>query len=132
VPARCIAGVDAAEHRSHEDDRRPATGTGRHGERGDDDEVNAGLQRVFMCRRRIPDHKLVVVSHRSSRKEETMGDRTQRVKGKVNEVAGRTKGRAGYETGSGKTEVKGNAQSLKGKAQKTAGKASSAAKKATR
>jgi uncharacterized protein YjbJ (UPF0337 family) len=45
-----------------------------------------------------------------------MGERTQPLKAKANEVAGRTKGRAGYESASGKTEVKGNAQSLKGKA----------------
>jgi uncharacterized protein YjbJ (UPF0337 family) len=61
-----------------------------------------------------------------------MGDRTQRLKGKANEVVGQAKARAGYETGSEKTEVEGNVQALKGKAQETVGKARSAAKKATR
>jgi uncharacterized protein YjbJ (UPF0337 family) len=49
-----------------------------------------------------------------------MADRTQRLKGKANEVAGKAKANAGYETGSKKTEAKG------------VGKARSAAKKATR
>jgi uncharacterized protein YjbJ (UPF0337 family) len=61
-----------------------------------------------------------------------MGDRTQRVKGKANEVAGRAKAGVGYETGSGKTEAKGAGKALKGKAQQTVGKARSEAKKKTR
>jgi uncharacterized protein YjbJ (UPF0337 family) len=61
-----------------------------------------------------------------------MGDRTQRVKGKKNEVVGKAKAEVGYDTGSGKTEAKGAAQALKGKAQQGVGKARSAAKKATR
>jgi len=61
-----------------------------------------------------------------------VGDRTQRVKGKANEVAGKTKAAAGYQTYSGKTEAKGAGKALKGKAQQTVGKARSAAKKKTR
>ena len=61
-----------------------------------------------------------------------MGDRTQRLKGKTNEVAGKAKANAGYETGSGKTEAKGVAKALKGRAQQAAGKARSGAKKKTR
>ena len=61
-----------------------------------------------------------------------MPDRTQRLKGKANEVAGKTKANAGYETGSKKTEAKGVGKALKGKAQQAAGKARSTAKKKTR
>ena len=61
-----------------------------------------------------------------------MGDRTQRLKGKANEVAGKAKAEAGYSTGSGKTEAKGVGKALKGKAQQAAGKARSTAKKKTR
>jgi uncharacterized protein YjbJ (UPF0337 family) len=61
-----------------------------------------------------------------------MADRTQRLKGKANEVAGKTKADAGYATGSGKTEAKGVGKALKGKAQQTVGKARSTAKKKTR
>ena len=61
-----------------------------------------------------------------------MGDRTQRMKGKANEVAGKTKESVGYQTGSGKTEAKGAAQTLKGKTQQSVGKARSNIKKATR
>ena len=61
-----------------------------------------------------------------------MGDRTQRLKGKANEVAGKMKGATGYETGRGRTEAKGAAQMLKGKAQQAAGKSRSEAKKRTR
>ena len=61
-----------------------------------------------------------------------MGDRTQRLKGKTNEVAGKAKVRAGRSTGSGKTEAKGVGKVLKGKAQQATGKARSAAKKNTR
>jgi uncharacterized protein YjbJ (UPF0337 family) len=61
-----------------------------------------------------------------------MGDRTQRVKGKLNEAGGRSKANAGVATGSSKTEAKGVGKMVKGKAQKAAGKARSAAKKTTR
>jgi uncharacterized protein YjbJ (UPF0337 family) len=61
-----------------------------------------------------------------------MGDRTQRLKGKANEVAGKAKADAGYESGSKKTEAKGVGKALKGKAQQASGKAKSAAKKHTR
>lgn len=61
-----------------------------------------------------------------------MGDRTQRLRGKANEVAGKAKANTGYETGRGKTEAKGVGQALKGKAQQAAGKARSTAKKKTR
>lgn len=61
-----------------------------------------------------------------------MADRTQRLKGKANEVAGKARANAGYETGSKKTEAKGVGKALKGKAQQAAGKARSAAKKKTR
>ena len=39
-----------------------------------------------------------------------MGDRTQRVKGKINEVTGKTKRAAGYQRGDTATEAKGDAQ----------------------
>jgi uncharacterized protein YjbJ (UPF0337 family) len=61
-----------------------------------------------------------------------MADRTQRLKGKANEVTGKAKANAGYSTGSGKTEAKGVGKALKGKAQQTAGKARSTVKKKTR
>jgi uncharacterized protein YjbJ (UPF0337 family) len=61
-----------------------------------------------------------------------MGDRSQRVKGKLNEAVGRTKAEAGYRTGSGKQEAGGAAQAVKGQAQQAVGKARSKAKKATR
>jgi uncharacterized protein YjbJ (UPF0337 family) len=61
-----------------------------------------------------------------------MGDRTQRLKGKTNEVAGKAKAEAGYSTGRGKTEAKGVGKALKGKAQQGVGRARSAAKKKTR
>ena len=61
-----------------------------------------------------------------------MADRTQRVKGKANEIAGKAKANVGYETGHGKTEAKGVGKALKGKAQQAAGKARSTAKKKTR
>jgi uncharacterized protein YjbJ (UPF0337 family) len=61
-----------------------------------------------------------------------MGDRTQRLKGKANEVAGKAKAEVGYSTGSGKTEAKGVGKALKGKAQQATGKARSAVKKKTR
>src|SRR3954470_13958015 len=68
----------------------------------------------------------------SSQEVSVMGDRTQRLKGKTNEVAGKAKAEAGYSTGSGKTEAKGVGKALKGKAQQATGKARSAAKKSTR
>ena len=55
-----------------------------------------------------------------------MGDRTQRLKGKKNEVAGKAKVEAGRSTGSRKTEAKGVGKALKGKAQQATGKARSA------
>jgi uncharacterized protein YjbJ (UPF0337 family) len=61
-----------------------------------------------------------------------MGDRTQRLKGKKNEIAGKAKAEAGYSTGHGKTEAKGVGKTIKGKAQQATGKARSAAKKSTR
>jgi uncharacterized protein YjbJ (UPF0337 family) len=61
-----------------------------------------------------------------------MGDRTDRVKGKANEISGRTQADVGYSSGSGKTEAKGLARTAKGKAQQAAGKAKGSVKKATR
>ena len=61
-----------------------------------------------------------------------MADRTQRLKGKANEVAGKAKANTGYETGSKKTEAKGVGKAVKGKAQQAVGKARSNAKKTTR
>jgi uncharacterized protein YjbJ (UPF0337 family) len=61
-----------------------------------------------------------------------VADRTQRLKGKANEVAGKAKANAGYETGSKKTEAKGVGKALKGKAQQASGRARSAVKKKTR
>ena len=61
-----------------------------------------------------------------------MGDRTQRLKGKANEVAGKAKADAGYESGNKKTEAQGVGKALKGKAQQATGKARGAAKKHTR
>ena len=61
-----------------------------------------------------------------------MGDRMQRLKGKMNVAGGRAKANAGYETGSGKTEAKGVGKMAKGKTQSAVGKARSRAKKATR
>ena len=60
-----------------------------------------------------------------------MGDRTQRLKGKVNQAMGRTKASAGYHSGRGGTELKGNVQTLKGETQSAVGKARRKAKKAT-
>lgn len=61
-----------------------------------------------------------------------MADRTQRLKGKANEVAGKAKAGAGYEAGSKKTEAKGVTKAVKGKAQQAVGKARSNAKKRSR
>jgi uncharacterized protein YjbJ (UPF0337 family) len=61
-----------------------------------------------------------------------MGDRTQRLKGKANEVKGNTKADVGYETGKPKTEAKGAATAAKGKVQQAAGRARSEVKKRTR
>jgi uncharacterized protein YjbJ (UPF0337 family) len=61
-----------------------------------------------------------------------MGDRSQRVKGKLNEAAGRTKAEVGYRTGSGKKEAGGAAQAVKGQAQQAVGKARRNVKKAAR
>ena len=60
-----------------------------------------------------------------------MGDRIQRLKGKMNKAAGRSKSEAGYRSGSPRTELKGNAQSLKGETQEAMGKARSKVRKAT-
>ena len=60
-----------------------------------------------------------------------MGDRTQRLKGKMNQAMGRTKASAGYHSGRGGTELKGNVQTLKGETQSAAGKARRKAKKVT-
>jgi uncharacterized protein YjbJ (UPF0337 family) len=60
-----------------------------------------------------------------------MGDRTQRLKGKLNRAMGRTKAGAGYRSGRGGTELKGNVQTLKGETQEAVGKARRTAKKAT-
>jgi uncharacterized protein YjbJ (UPF0337 family) len=60
-----------------------------------------------------------------------MGQRTQRLKGKVNQAIGRTKAGAGYRSGSGRTELKGNVQTLKGETQEAVGKARRTAKKAS-
>jgi len=49
-----------------------------------------------------------------------MGDRTQRLKGKMNQAIGRTKATAGYRSGRGGTELKGNVQTLKGETQSAA------------
>jgi uncharacterized protein YjbJ (UPF0337 family) len=61
-----------------------------------------------------------------------MGDRTQRAKGKAEEVKGRVKREAGIATGSPGREARGAGEELKGKTKKTVGRARSAAKKATR
>jgi uncharacterized protein YjbJ (UPF0337 family) len=61
-----------------------------------------------------------------------MGDRTQRLKGKANEVKGKAKAEVGYETGPRTTESKGAATAAKGKVQQTVGKARSEVKKRTR
>jgi uncharacterized protein YjbJ (UPF0337 family) len=62
----------------------------------------------------------------------SMGDRTQRLKGKTNEAVGKTKVAAGRKAGDRKTETKGTTQKLKGKAQNTVGKVRGAAKKTAR
>jgi uncharacterized protein YjbJ (UPF0337 family) len=64
-----------------------------------------------------------------TRKGFLMGDRTQRVKGKANEVKGKAKARTAYRTGNTSSEVKGAATAYKGKAQQTAAKARSKARK---
>jgi uncharacterized protein YjbJ (UPF0337 family) len=61
-----------------------------------------------------------------------MGDRTQRVKGKGEEVKGRVKRETGIATGRPGTELRGAGEEAKGKAKNTVGKVRSAAKKATR
>ena len=61
-----------------------------------------------------------------------MADRTQRAKGKAEEVKGRTKREAGRATGRQSTEARGAGEELKGKAKNKTGKARSAVKKATR
>jgi uncharacterized protein YjbJ (UPF0337 family) len=61
-----------------------------------------------------------------------MGDRKQRVKGKVNEVTGKAMANAGYRSGSTKAEARGAARTAKGKTQQVVGKTRSGMKKATR
>jgi len=61
-----------------------------------------------------------------------MGDRTQRVKGKLEETKGKVKREAGIESGRPGTELRGAGEEIKGKAKNAAGKARSAVKKATR
>ena len=60
-----------------------------------------------------------------------MGERTQRLKGKVNQAVGRSKSKAGYRSGRNSTELKGDVQTLKGETQSAAGKARRKVKKAT-
>lgn len=59
-----------------------------------------------------------------------MGDRTQRLKGKLNQAIGRTKATAGYRSGRGGTELKGDVQTLKGETQSAVGKVRRKAKNA--
>jgi uncharacterized protein YjbJ (UPF0337 family) len=91
---------------------------------------------LILHRRYAPSEQPQAQPARSSlvpeKKEATMGDRTQRLKGKANEVAGKAKAKTGEKTGDNSTQAKGKAQELKGKTQQAAGKASSAVKKATR
>jgi uncharacterized protein YjbJ (UPF0337 family) len=61
-----------------------------------------------------------------------MGDRTQRVKGKAEEVTGRLKATVAHDVRDGSTEAKGAARVAKGRARWLAGRASSAFKKRTR
>ena len=58
-----------------------------------------------------------------------MGDRTQRVKGKVEETKGKVKREVGVRTGRPGTEARGAGEELKGKAKNAVGKARSAVKK---
>ena len=59
-----------------------------------------------------------------------MSDRTQRLKGKANEVAGKAKGRVGAKRGKPETQNQGAGQALKGQAQQVAGHLRGAAKAA--
>jgi len=61
-----------------------------------------------------------------------MGDRMQRIKGKLQEAKGRTKEEAGFASGRPTTEARGAGETLKGKANQTVGKARSQVKKNTR
>lgn len=61
-----------------------------------------------------------------------MGDRTQRIKGKAEELKGGAKRKTGEETGSPKTAAKGAAEEAKGKATNAVGRARSGIKKSTR
>ena len=61
-----------------------------------------------------------------------MGDRMQRIKGKVEEMKGSAKRGAGAATGRPGTEAEGAAEEMKGKATNAAGRARSGIKKATR
>ena len=58
-----------------------------------------------------------------SKKGVDMGNRMQRLKGKLNQASGRTKSKAGYASGRPRTELKGDTQQLKGEAQEAVGKA---------
>jgi len=61
-----------------------------------------------------------------------MGDRTQRVKGAVNETTGRMQADAGYATRRPGTEAKGSGREMKGRLQRAIGRARSAFKRSTR
>jgi uncharacterized protein YjbJ (UPF0337 family) len=61
-----------------------------------------------------------------------MGDRTQRAKGKAEELKGRAKREAGIASGRQTTEARGAGEEAKGKAKKAVGRARSAMKKSTR
>jgi uncharacterized protein YjbJ (UPF0337 family) len=84
---------------------------------------NIGLRNWWLeSRGRIRPRTEAVPLPESSQEVSAVGDRTQRVKGKANEVAGKAKAEAGYSTGSGKTEAKGVGKALKGKAQQATGR----------
>jgi uncharacterized protein YjbJ (UPF0337 family) len=61
-----------------------------------------------------------------------MGDRTQRIEGKVEETKGNLKKNVGRETGRPGTEARGAVEETKGKVKNAVGKARSEIKKATR
>lgn len=61
-----------------------------------------------------------------------MGDRANRIEGKVKELKGSAKRNAGEAGGDKSTAARGAGEELKGKAKNAAGKAQSAVKKATR
>ena len=61
-----------------------------------------------------------------------MGDRSQRLKGKTEELKGRLKREGGVASGRPGTETRGAAEEIKGKLNNAIGRARSAAKKSTR